>query len=158
MHQRRGGGGHIGHRGGAEHRVDAVALGTSGLTVAAGVNSGRVVAGPLGGAGRLNFSVIGDAVNVAARVEAATRRTGDDVLITAATRDMLVRGHDLVSRGELPLKGKSAPVELFAPLPLADAVVEAPAQETQETQEPQEPLESRATGQTGSRSARSATL
>ena len=135
--------------------VDAVALGTSGLTVAAGVNSGRVVAGPLGGAGRLNFSVIGDAVNVAARVEAATRRTGDDVLITAATRDMLVRGHDLVSRGELPLKGKSAPVELFAPLPLADAVVEAPAQETQE---PLEPLESRATGQTGSRSARSATL
>jgi adenylate cyclase len=97
--------------------VDAVALGTSGLCVGAGVNSGRVVAGPLGGAGRLNFSVIGDAVNVAARVEAATRQTGDDVLITAATRDMLVRPQALVSRGELPLKGKSAPVELFAPVP-----------------------------------------
>lgn len=97
--------------------VDAVALGQSGLTVGAGVNSGRVVAGPLGGAGRLNFSVIGDAVNVAARVEAATRETGDDVLITATTRAMLVRPQGLVSRGELPLKGKSAPVELFAPQP-----------------------------------------
>lgn len=64
------------------------ALGT-GLSVAAGVNTGRVVAGSIGGAGRLNFSVIGDAVNVAARVEAATRDTGDDVLITAATAGML---------------------------------------------------------------------
>ncbi|MGA8847050.1 MAG: adenylate/guanylate cyclase domain-containing protein [Nocardioides sp.] len=97
--------------------VDAVALGQSGLTVGAGVNSGRVVAGPLGGAGRLNFSVIGDAVNVAARVEAATRETGDDVLLTATTRAMLVRPQALISRGELPLKGKSAPVELFAPVP-----------------------------------------
>ncbi|CAB4722453.1 unannotated protein [freshwater metagenome] len=94
--------------------VDVVALGTSGLRVAAGVNSGRVVAGPLGGAGRLNFSVIGDAVNIAARVEAATRRTGDDVLITAATRDLLRRPAALVSRGDLPLKGKSVPLELFA--------------------------------------------
>ena len=38
--------------------------------------------GSIGGAGRLNFSVIGDAVNLAARVEAATRDTGDDLLIT----------------------------------------------------------------------------
>ncbi len=96
--------------------VDAVDLGVSGLRVAAGVNSGRVVAGPLGGAGRLNFSVIGDAVNVAARVEAATRDTGDDLLITAATRDLLTRPQPLVSRGVVALKGKSEPVEVFAPV------------------------------------------
>ena len=59
------------------------------LRVGVGVNSGTVIAGSIGGAGRLNFSVIGDAVNVAARVEAATRRTGDDVLITASTRELL---------------------------------------------------------------------
>ncbi len=96
--------------------VDAVDLGVSGLRVAAGVNSGRVVAGPLGGAGRLNFSVIGDAVNVAARVEAATRDTGDDLLITAATRDLLTRPQPLVARGLVALKGKSEPVEVFAPV------------------------------------------
>ena len=45
------------------------------LEVGVGVNSGPVVAGSIGGAGRLNFSVIGDAVNVAARVEAATRES-----------------------------------------------------------------------------------
>ncbi len=123
--------------------VDAVALGTSGLTVGAGVNSGLVVAGPLGGAGRLNFSVIGDAVNVAARVEAATRRTGDDVLVTAATRDMLVRPQALLSRGELELKGKSAPVELFTPLTRAPDA------------SPSEP--GRPEAQLGNRSARSAT-
>jgi adenylate cyclase len=105
--------------------IDVVSLGASGLSVGAGVNTGVVVAGPLGGAGRLNFSVIGDAVNVAARVEAATRQTGDDVLITSATRDALVGGWELVSRGGIELKGKAAPVELFAPVVRAD--VGAPA-------------------------------
>ena len=56
-----------------------------GLRVGVGVNTGEVVVGTIGGGGRLDFTVIGDAVNTAARVEAATRETGDDVLITAAT-------------------------------------------------------------------------
>jgi class 3 adenylate cyclase len=107
--------------------LDAVHLGSTGLRVAAGINSGPVVAGPIGGAGRLNFSVIGDVVNVAARVEAATRDTGDDVLLTAATRDLLTRPHALVSRGELALKGKSQPVEVLAPVSTVerDLVAEA---------------------------------
>ena len=46
------------------------------ISIGVGLNSGTVVAGNVGGAGRLEFSVIGDAVNVAARVEAATRKTG----------------------------------------------------------------------------------
>jgi class 3 adenylate cyclase len=99
----------------AQELVAAAATAATGLTVAAGVNTGRVVAGAVGGAGRLNFSVIGDAVNVAARVEAMTRKTGDDVLITAATRDALQRPVSLISRGVLPLKGKSEPCELLTP-------------------------------------------
>jgi class 3 adenylate cyclase len=94
--------------------VDTVNNGPSGLKVACGLNTGTVVAGPLGGAGRLNFSVIGDAVNVAARVEAATRVTGDDVLLTPSTRERLRQAHDLVSRGPVQLKGKSSALELFA--------------------------------------------
>jgi class 3 adenylate cyclase len=108
--------------------VDAVDLGVSGLRVAAGVNSGRVVAGPLGGAGRLNFSVIGDAVNIAARVEAATRDTGDDLLITAATRDLLTRPQPLVARGLVALKGKTEPVEVFAPAAGHDLPSDEPAE------------------------------
>jgi adenylate cyclase len=75
-----------------------------------------VIAGSIGGAGRLNFSVIGDPVNVAARVEAATREFEDDLLVTSSTRDALTRDAALVSRGSIPLKGKSEPVELFAPV------------------------------------------
>jgi adenylate cyclase len=96
--------------------VAAVNNGGGGLSVGVGVNTGRVVAGSIGGAGRLNFSVIGDAVNVAARVEAATRETGDDVLVTAATKRLLLNRRPLVSRGTVPLKGKAEPLEVFAPL------------------------------------------
>jgi class 3 adenylate cyclase len=96
--------------------LDAVAHSELQLEVRVGINSGRVVAGSIGGAGRLNFSVIGDAVNVAARVEAATRTTGDALLLTRATSDALLRASPLASRGSIFLKGKSDPIELLAPV------------------------------------------
>jgi adenylate cyclase len=84
------------------------------LEVGLGVNSGSVIAGSLGGAGRLEYSVIGDAVNVAARVEAATRETGDGILISEETRSMLRREHELRERPGIRLKGKSGSVSLYA--------------------------------------------
>jgi adenylate cyclase len=86
------------------------------LQIGVGVNTGRVVAGSIGGAGRLNFSVIGDPVNVAARVEAATRETGDEVLITAETKRRLrdESEYELEPRGSRDLKGIDEPVELYA--------------------------------------------
>ena len=84
------------------------------LTVGVGVNTGPVIAGAVGGAGRLNFSVIGDAVNVAARVEAATRELDRDVLITAATAGAMGEAIALEDLGAHELKGLVEPVELFA--------------------------------------------
>ena len=84
------------------------------LRVGVGINTGPVVAGSIGGAGRLNFSVIGDTVNVSARVETATRDTGDDLLVTQATREALRRPLELESRGTVDLKGKAEPVEVLA--------------------------------------------
>ena len=86
------------------------------MRVGIGVNSGRVIVGTVGGGGRLDFTVIGDAVNTAARVESATRETGDDLLITEATLERLAgeRGR-WEERPARPLKGKSQTVRLYAP-------------------------------------------
>ena len=84
------------------------------LRVGVAVNSGPVVAGAVGGAGRLNFSVIGDAVNVASRVEAMTRELDRDVLLTAETVGRLGDKIRVESLGEHELRGIAAPVELFA--------------------------------------------
>jgi len=86
------------------------------LEIGIGLNSGPVVAGNVGGSGRLEFSVIGDPVNVAARVEAATRQTGDTVLIAERTKELL-KDTDarLVEREGAELKGKTEPVRLYAP-------------------------------------------
>jgi adenylate cyclase len=87
------------------------------LGIGIGLNSGMVVAGNVGGAGRLEFSVIGDAVNVAARVESATRETGDTILVAEETKRLLrdppVR---LEERPTVPLKGKGETVALYAPV------------------------------------------
>jgi class 3 adenylate cyclase len=86
------------------------------LRVGLGLNSGRVVAGTIGGGRRRDFTVIGDVVNTAARVEAATRETGDDILITESTlRALGSAGDDFEERPSVPLRGKSATVRLYTP-------------------------------------------
>lgn len=91
------------------------------LLVGIGVNSGPVIAGTIGGGGHIQFTVIGDPVNTAARVEQATRQTGDALLVTEATRCLLTRDHGgFEARPAVPLRGKRERVELWAPHALDD--------------------------------------
>jgi len=86
------------------------------LRVGLGVNTGRVVVGTIGGGGRRDFTAIGDTVNTAARVEAATRMTGDEILITETTlRALGAAAGDFEERPAVPLRGKADTVRLYAP-------------------------------------------
>ncbi|MDQ3571525.1 MAG: adenylate/guanylate cyclase domain-containing protein [Actinomycetota bacterium] len=99
-----------------EIEADLGSEGVDELPVGIGLNSGKVVAGNVGGAGRLEFSVIGDPVNVASRVEAATRETGDTILVAKRTKELLRSPScELVERDGVTLKGKTDSVSLYAP-------------------------------------------
>lgn len=85
------------------------------VKIGIGMSSGPVVVGSVGGGGRLDFSVIGPAVNLASRVEAHTRETGDAVLLTEATRCLLQETKSgVIARGEAELRGIADPVPLYA--------------------------------------------
>ncbi len=85
------------------------------LRAGIGLNSGTVVAGSMGSGRKLDYTVIGDPVNVAARVEALTRQTGDSILLTEATRQALSDPSvELDERGSTPVKGRSREIALYA--------------------------------------------
>ena len=95
------------------HRLVAERFGGE-LRIGIGINTGVVIAGTIGGGGKLEFTLIGDTVNVAARVEQLTKTTGDAILLTHQTVDALAsRPPGLIDRGSHALKGKSAPVQVF---------------------------------------------
>jgi adenylate cyclase len=95
------------------HRLVAERFGEE-LRIGIGINTGVVIAGTIGGGGKLEFTLIGDAVNVAARVEQLTKTTGDTILLTQQCVDALAsRPAGLIDRGSHALKGKSAEVQVF---------------------------------------------
>jgi class 3 adenylate cyclase len=86
-----------------------------GLRLGIGVHTGDVVAGTIGGGGKLDYTLIGDAVNVAARVQELTKLTGDTVLITESTRSQLCGPPvPITARGPRQLRGKAYQTPIFA--------------------------------------------
>jgi adenylate cyclase len=65
------------------HRLVAERFGGE-LRIGIGINTGLVIAGTIGGGSKLEFTLIGDTVNVAARVEQLTKTTGDAILLTGS--------------------------------------------------------------------------
>lgn len=84
------------------------------LQVGVGIASGPVIAGTVGGGGKLEFTLVGDTVNVAARIEELTRETGDPILMADSTARALSTPVALVPRGERELRGRSGGVVLHA--------------------------------------------
>lgn len=102
------------------HRLVAQHFGRE-LRIGIGINTGVVIAGTIGGGGKLEFTLIGDTVNVAARVEQLTKTTGDAILLTQQCIDSLTsRPPGLVDRGFHVVKGKSAAVHIVGLEPAID--------------------------------------
>jgi adenylate cyclase len=79
-----------------------------------GINSGLVLVGTIGGGGLTEYGVIGDPVNVAARMQDVTRELGEPLLLTEATRSLLEDADiGLKSHGSLHLRGKSKELTIY---------------------------------------------
>lgn len=86
-----------------------------GVGVGIGIHTGPVALGLVGADGRIESTVVADAVNIAARIERLTRRCGVDLLVTAAVHSRLppeIVG-DSRPLGVLPIPGKRQPVAIF---------------------------------------------
>lgn len=90
------------------------AEGRPALDIGVGVNSGEMIAGNIGSERIMSYTVIGDAVNLGARLEALTKEYGTRIIISAATRDRLTGPVDVTPLGDVIVKGRAAPVTVFA--------------------------------------------
>ncbi len=79
-----------------------------------GVHVGDVMYGNIGSSTRLDFTVIGPAVNMASRLESLTKQLGKTVLLSRAFADLVAGDVELERVGEHPVRGFSDPIELFA--------------------------------------------
>jgi adenylate cyclase len=84
------------------------------LNYGIGVHVGDVMYGNIGSRSRLDFTVIGPAVNMASRLETLTKKLGRPVLLSRAFADFVERDFDLEHVGEHPVRGFNDPIELFA--------------------------------------------
>ncbi len=98
----------------AERNV--LAAGRPRIDAGIGICTGDMIAGNVGAGDRITYTIVGDAVNQAARLQVKTRDLGTPILLTESTRVALgdADGVPLVHRGAVPLKGISAPVEVYS--------------------------------------------
>jgi adenylate cyclase len=87
--------------------------GRMGLGMGVGVHQGEVIVGNIGSQERMDPTVIGDAVNLASRLEALTRTYGVDILIGPTAAELVLDEFHLRSVARVQVKGKTQPVDVY---------------------------------------------
>jgi adenylate cyclase len=99
----------------AEFNAEQAALGLPPLAIGIGISSGEMVAGNIGGQARMEYTVIGDPVNLASRLQSLTKEWGKSVLLSEETQILLEP--DLVEVepcNRIAVRGKQQPTMVFA--------------------------------------------
>ena len=96
-----------------EMNQEWAAAGKPTLDIGIGINTGDMVAGNIGSESIMSYTVIGDAVNLGARLESLNKDYGTRIIISDSTRERLTGQYDIRPLGEVIVKGKSQPVAIF---------------------------------------------
>jgi len=83
------------------------------LDIGIGISTGEMVAGNIGSDTIMSYTVIGDTVNLGARLESLNKDYGTRIIISEATRVALKGRYDIRPLGEVTVKGKSRPVAIY---------------------------------------------
>jgi adenylate cyclase len=89
------------------------ALGLQALRMGVGINTGEMMVGNMGSAELFNYTVIGDEVNLGARLEAETRKWDADTIISESTYEQVKDGVIAERLGEATVKGRAKPVTIY---------------------------------------------
>lgn len=90
------------------------------IEIGVGINTGVAIVGNIGSSRRLEYTAIGDTVNLAARLESATKELGQSIVISSAAAAALAGRFEVEPLGDIRVKGREAPVAVFAVAGSAD--------------------------------------